>query len=123
MMHRPRFAGSSRNFVNIAESAFKGVKDMAADVVLSTLIRIGVHEQATRENRRRTRAFKRWKKHSAYCSAGLNGARAVARPATPNREGFPARSKRLGAVSMTPGRRGWVVLALLAVFATALWIW
>lgn len=79
MMHRAFAAKSARTYANVVASAALGVKDMAAEAALAFLHKVGIYEQAMRENRRRTREFKRFNKSSNYCAVGLNGPRAMAR--------------------------------------------
>jgi hypothetical protein len=77
MFRRHAAQFSAKSFENIATAAQTTVG--AVSGFFETLIKMGVFAQAERENRRRTRQFKRYNKHHNYRGHGLNGARAMAR--------------------------------------------
>lgn len=78
MMYRRHAAQhSAKSFEQIATKAEPNVGITAA--FFSMLQKLGIFEQAERENRRWNRASKRQNKHHNYAGYGLNGPRAVAR--------------------------------------------
>lgn len=79
-MYRPSPAArTARAFMQQAVSAGTNALAIAGEAMLGALIKLGIYEQAMRENRRINRSQKRANRHSTYFAAGLNGKRAVAR--------------------------------------------
>lgn len=68
MMYRRSSARQPRTFAQHIAAA-GGIAAMAANSVLDVIMRMGMFERAERENRQRTRVFKRNSKHSSwpYC--------------------------------------------------------
>lgn len=79
MMYRRHAAlHSTKIFDNIAAVAGAAASGVAG-AAIAMLHKLGIIEQAERENRRYNRVAKRSRCNSAYSASGLNGARAVAR--------------------------------------------
>lgn len=79
-MYRPSPSASvARNFVNTAVRAGTNTLAIAGEALLGALIKMGIYEQAMRENRRHNRTAKRYGHSARNAKAGLNGIRAVAR--------------------------------------------
>lgn len=80
MMYRPtasaRFA---RDFMQQAVNAGTNAIAIAGEALLGALVKMGIYEQAMRENRRRERTAKRYSWHARNAAVGLNGTRAMAR--------------------------------------------
>lgn len=77
MYRRHAAQHSAKHFDNIASAAEPNVGITAA--FFAMLQKLGVFEQAERENRKYNRIAKRARRSSTYFAAGLNGDRAIAR--------------------------------------------
>jgi hypothetical protein len=79
-MYRPSAAAAfARNFMQRAVNAGTDALAVSAEALMGALVKMGIYEQAMRENRRRTRTAKREGHSARNAIAGLNGKRAVAR--------------------------------------------
>lgn len=79
-MYRPTASAKfARDYLHQAVNAGTNALAFAGEALLGALIKVGIYEQAMRENRRRTRVSRRYNRSTAYANVGLNGPRAVAR--------------------------------------------
>lgn len=79
-MYRPSAAATfARNFMQRAVNAGTDALAVSAEALMGALVKMGIYEQAMRENRCRTRTAKREGHSARNAIAGLNGKRAVVR--------------------------------------------